>query len=169
MKQIFILFLNSMGLWGCLALGMSPEKSEIRIQYPVGYPRVLEVAPECAKTNPINFQPCLVSALMMQSANTQLSTHRFLNYWEAMAFGEIADPQAIIAAERIIIPVLRYLYQFSRDQYSMAMLPEVNKILLTSRDSFDRFMERHQKNMAAYGRFAIDQGAAFRKQISEIR
>jgi hypothetical protein len=107
--------------------------------------------PECANVTPDNYSACAVAARMIESSTTQISTYRFLDYWEKTAFSDTLNPTAIEAAQRIVIPVLKRLYQTSQDEYSKTMLQQADKIQQTSRGSFDAFRKIH-KCLVAHGR-----------------
>lgn len=153
MRPFFpLLFLAHLAL-GCAGLGATPETIDIRQRHPVGYTRTLEVTTDCAQVRQENYSACLISAQMFESATTQLSTHRFLTYWKEISFGDWVDSRNIQNAEKIVIPVLKFLYRFSRDDYSRAMLKVADKIVLTSPESFEFFTKIHLRNMERYGKF----------------
>jgi hypothetical protein len=131
-------------LFGCAGVVTKTELPQIELQHPVGYSRLVTLIPECANLNPDNYASCVVASRMLESATTQISTHRFLVHWEAIGFGDSVSPTALEATQRIVIPVLKLLYQSSHDEYSKAMLLQTDKIQLTSRASFDSFMQAHQ-------------------------
>ncbi len=133
-------------LAGCAVLPSTPESREIQSFHPVGYARLIEIVPECAQADPTNQDACRLGAQMAESSTTQLSTHRFLSHWKRIAL----DSKSLDQTERIILPVLRYLYRFSRDGYSRAMLPELDRLILSSPDSLEGFEKVHEKHMAAY-------------------
>jgi hypothetical protein len=130
---------------------VQPELPRIELQHPVGYPRLVKMIPECAKINPDNYASCAVAARMVESSTTQISTHQFLDYWGKTAFGDSTHPAGLEAAQRIVVPVLKELYQMSQDEYSKTMLQQADKIRLTSRDSFNAFQKIH-KCLVAQGK-----------------
>jgi hypothetical protein len=121
-----------------------PELPGIELQAPVGYPRLIKMVPECANVNRDNYSSCTVAAQMIESSTTQISTYRFLDYWEKAAFSESTPPAAHEAAQRIVISVLKQLYAVSQDPYSKTMLQQADKIQWTSRGSFDAFQKIHK-------------------------
>lgn len=131
-------------LFGCMGMGAQPELPKIELQYPVGYPRLIKTIPECANIDPGNYASCAAAARMVESSTTQISTHQFLDYWGKTAFSNSTQPAALEAARRIVIPVLKQLYEVSQDEYSKTMLQQVDKIQLTSRGSFDAFKKIHE-------------------------
>ncbi len=138
-------------LFGCMGMETQPELPNIELQYPVGYPRLIKMIPECANVNPDNYSSCAVAARMIESSTTQISTYWFLDYWGKTAFSDAPNPAAIEAAQRIVIPVLKRLYQTSQDEYSKTMLQQADKIQLASRGSFDAFQKIH-KCLVAHGK-----------------
>lgn len=143
MKKLIALLGQAFILFGCMGMETQPELPKIELQYPVGYPRLIIIVPECANIDPDNYQPCVVASRMIESSTTQTSTYRFLDYWEKTAFGD-STPVTLEATQRIVIPALKWLYQVSQDEYSKTMLQQADKIQLTSRNSFDVFKQFHQ-------------------------
>jgi hypothetical protein len=144
MKKWVALLGQAIILFGCAGVTSRTELPKIELQHPVGYPRLIKIVPECERVNPDNYSSCVVASRMLESATTQISTHWFLVHWEKVAFGDSASPVALEATRRIIIPVLKLLYQTSHDEYSKAMFFQTDKIQLTARGSFDSFMKTHQ-------------------------
>ena len=102
------------------------------------------MVPECANLNPDNDSSCVAAARMLEGSTTQISTYRFLAHWQKIAFDDSVNPAVFEATQRISIPVLKLLYQTSHDEYSKAMLLQMDKVQLTSRASFDSFKRSHQ-------------------------
>ena len=121
-------------LAGCAQLPVNTQATPIEKHFPVGYPRLVDLIPECEALNPSNYASCLVAAQMMESATTQLSTYRLLTYWGEMISSPATHPSSIEAAQRIFPPVLKRLYGSSHDPYSRYMLQQVDKIQLASAD-----------------------------------
>lgn len=143
MKKLIVLLSQVIILFGCAAAVSKTELPKIELQYPVGYPRLIKIIPECANVNPDNYASCVVASRMIESSSTQISTHRFLDYWEKAAFGD-STPVTLEPTQRIVIPALKWLYQVSQDEYSKTMLQQADKIHLPSRSSFDVFKQFHQ-------------------------
>jgi hypothetical protein len=144
MKKRAVLLGLAFILFGCAGMEAQLQLPDIEPQAPVGYPRLIKMVPECTNVNPHNYSSCLVAARMIESSTTQISTYRFLDYWEKTAFSDASNPAAIEAAQRIVIPVLKRLYQTSPDEYSKTMLHQADKIQLASKGSFDTFQKIHK-------------------------
>lgn len=145
MKARFIRMGSLLLLLGCTAAAtQKTELPSLASLHPVGYPRLVDLVPECTRPNREAYESCLVAAQMLESSTNQVSTHRFLTHWEKAAFGDPADPAAIEATERIVIPVLKFLYRFSKDTYTKTMIQKADQIRLTSRDSFESFTQTHK-------------------------
>lgn len=129
---------------GCTGIEPQLDLPKIELQHPVGYPRLIKIAPECTTVKTENYASCEVASQMLESATTQISTHRFLLHWEQTAFRDDSNPTVTAAMQRIVVPVLKQLYQASQDEYSKTMLQEVDRIQLTSRNSYDSFRRFHQ-------------------------
>ncbi|GEM_PF-3552988 len=144
MKKLAALLGLVFVLFGCMGMEIPHELPDLELQYPVGYPRLTKMIPECANINPDNYSSCAVAARMIESSTTQISTYRFLDYWEKTAFSDIPNPVILEATQRIVIPLLKQLYQMSQDEYSKTLLQQVDKIQLTSKGSFDAFQKIHK-------------------------
>ena len=151
-------------LAGCATMLPSVES-----QYPAGYKKLIEAQTVCAEKDLKTYNACLSAANILESASSQQATQRFLARWEEAAFGMAArrhnagemtmpvDPfggvygsvwekvrmDELRAMEKIVLPVLRKIYEETNSEYSNAMLSQVDLIILESKSSFDSFQEVH--------------------------
>ena len=158
------LFVLPIFLAGCATMLPSIES-----QHPVGYKKLIEAQTICVEKDLETYNACLSAANILESASSQQSTQRFLARWEEAAFGMAArsrnagemtmpiDPAGGVygsvwgkvrmdelrAMEKIVLPVLRKIYEETNSEYSNAMLNQVDLIVLESKSSFDSFQEVH--------------------------
>ena len=151
-------------LAGCASMLPSIES-----QHPVGYKKLIEAQAVCAEKDLKTYNACLSAANILESASPQQATQRFLVRWEEAAFGMAArsrnagemtmpiDPSGGVygsvwesvrmdelrAMEKIVLPVLRKIYEETNSEYSNAMLSQVDLIIPGSKSSFDSFQEVH--------------------------
>jgi hypothetical protein len=162
---VAVLGLNTLG-----CVGMMPS---LRDRHPVGYDKLVAVAPECSDASLKTWGACDAAAELLEAANGRSATMAFLVHWEQTAFGDtersrraavqnqdalgsivqgsvVAD--ALAAMARIDLPVLRKVYAGFGDAYSMTMLANAELITpqgLASSAVLDSFRAAHVAAMTS--------------------
>ncbi len=160
-QRLFVLLIF---LAGCASMLPSIES-----RHPVGYKKLIEAQTVCAEKDLKTYNACLSAANILESASPQQATQRFLAGWEEAAFGMAARSRnagemtmpvnpfggvygsvwekvrmdELRAMEKIVLPVLRKIYEEANSEYGNAMLSQVDLIILESKSSFDSFQEVH--------------------------
>lgn len=150
-------------------VGCASMLPSIESRHPVGYKKLIEAQTVCAEKDLKTYNACLSAADILESASPEQATQRFLAHWEEAAFGmaarsrnagEAAMPfdrfggvsagvwesvrmDELRAMEKIVLPVLRKIYEETNSEYGNAMLSQVDLIIPESKSSFDSFQVVH--------------------------
>lgn len=155
-----------------LLVGCATMLPSIQSQHPAGFAKLTASQTECQTPDLKNYSACFAAAQLLESFSPEQITTRFLAHWEETAFG-LADRKekigearydpgssyletsvwgsvkydSVRASERIVLPVLKKLYEESGTEYGNKMLKQTDLIILDSRSSFDTFRTIHTQQL----------------------